>query len=198
MEVAKDINSQVPKPFDLMVTRKFLEEKCAPKTIGPTSVVLLQELERWNALVETMESSLADLQKALLGEIGMSSSLDELASALYNGFLPDIWRRLAPQTQKRLGAWMTHFQRRYEQYEAWARSGEDPLVMWLSGLHIPESFLTALVQTTCRRHKWPLDKSTLYTVVTKTIGNYVYKMHHNLKGTLLSSKITTIRKDIMG
>ena len=40
-------------------------------------------------------------------------------------------------------------------------------MMWLSGLHIPESYLTALVQTTCRAKKWPLDKSTLYTVVTK-------------------------------
>ena len=39
--------------------------------------------------------------------------------------------------------------------------------MWLSGLHIPESYLTALVQATCRKNGWPLDKSTLYTSVTK-------------------------------
>ena len=38
--------------------------------------------------------------------------------------------------------------------------------MWLSGLHIPESYLTALVQATCRKNGWPLDKSTLYTNVT--------------------------------
>jgi len=38
--------------------------------------------------------------------------------------------------------------------------------MWLSGLHIPESYLTALVQTTCRSKGWALDKSTLYTMVT--------------------------------
>ena len=39
--------------------------------------------------------------------------------------------------------------------------------MWLSGLHIPESYLTALVQATCRMNGWPLDKSTLYTSVTE-------------------------------
>ena len=39
--------------------------------------------------------------------------------------------------------------------------------MWLSGLHIPESYLTALVQATCRKNGWPLDKSTLYTSVTQ-------------------------------
>lgn len=43
----------------------------------------------------------------------------------------------------------------------------EPPVMWLSGLHIPESYLTALVQATCRKNGWPLDKSTLYTSVTQ-------------------------------
>jgi dynein heavy chain len=47
----------------------------------------------------------------------------------------------------------------------WVDDGE-PIVMWLSGLSIPETFLAAVVQTTCRRKKWPLDKSTLYTKVT--------------------------------
>jgi len=42
----------------------------------------------------------------------------------------------------------------------------EPYVMWLSGLHIPESYLTALVQATCRKNGWPLDHSTLYTQVT--------------------------------
>lgn len=34
------------------------------------------------------------------------------------------------------------------QYDDWTKQG-DPMCMWLSGLHIPESYLTALVQTTC-------------------------------------------------
>jgi len=42
----------------------------------------------------------------------------------------------------------------------------EPHVIWLSGLHVPESYLTALVQATCRKNGWPLDKSTLYTSVT--------------------------------
>ncbi|VEL41853.1 unnamed protein product [Protopolystoma xenopodis] len=42
----------------------------------------------------------------------------------------------------------------------------EPRVIWLSGLHIPESYLTALVQTVCRRQAWPLDKSALFTSIT--------------------------------
>jgi dynein heavy chain len=49
------------------------------------------------------------LKRALKGEIGMSQELDNLSNSLYNGFLPSIWARLAPQTEKKLGAWMEHF-----------------------------------------------------------------------------------------
>lgn len=41
------------------------------------------------------------------------------------------------------------------------------MVLWLSGLHIPETYLAALVQIACRRNNWPLDRSTLYTAVTE-------------------------------
>jgi dynein heavy chain len=98
----------------------------------------------------------------------MSSQLDELASALFNGQLPSMWRRLAPDTLKTLNNWMLHFEQRYQQYKAWVTSGE-PVVIWLSGLHIPESYLTALVQATCRDNGWALDRSTLYTAVTEFV-----------------------------
>lgn len=91
--------------------------------------------------------------------------MDELSNSLFNGFLPPRWARLAPQTLKSLVSWIEHFLRRYQQYKIWVEQ-EEPKVMWLSGLHIPESYLTVLVQTTCRSKGWALDKSTLYTMVT--------------------------------
>ena len=67
-------------------------------------------------------------------------------------------------TQKRLGSWVNHFIRRKNQYRGWLK--KEPAIMWLSGLHNPESYLTALVQDACRAKKWALDKSTLFTTVT--------------------------------
>lgn len=49
----------------------------------------------------------------------------------------------------------------------WQVHDGEPKIMWLSGLHIPESYLTALVQAACRKNGWPLDLSTLYTEVTQ-------------------------------
>ena len=72
----------------------------------------------------------------------MSQELDDLSGALFNGFLPIAWAKLAPQTEKKLGSWMEHFQKRVNQYKDWVEKGE-PFVMWLSGIHIPEYFLTA-------------------------------------------------------
>uniref|UniRef100_UPI00398F6830 dynein axonemal heavy chain 10 isoform X2 n=1 Tax=Pristiophorus japonicus TaxID=55135 RepID=UPI00398F6830 len=159
--VAKDIDNKLPALFDLDTIYKNFASQ-----ITPTTVVLLQELERFNLLVDRMARSLLELQKALAGEVGMSSELDEVTRALFNGHIPSIWRRLAPATLKSLGNWMIHFKRRFDQYNSWVDESE-PNVMWLSGLHIPESYLTALVQATCRKNSWPLDRSTLYTQVTQ-------------------------------
>lgn len=131
----------------------------------PTLIVLLQELDRFNLLVERMLTTLQLLRKALAGDIGMDSALDNVANSLFNGLIPMDWRKLAPDTCKSLSSWMVHLNHRAVQYRYWSSSGE-PLVMWLSGLHVPESFLTALVQIACRKNNWPLDRSTLFTIVT--------------------------------
>ncbi|XP_012518857.1 PREDICTED: dynein heavy chain 10, axonemal [Propithecus coquereli] len=160
-QVAKDIENKMPKVFDLDQVKKHLGAG-----ISPTSVVLLQELERFNRLVGRMTRSLAELQRALAGEVGMSSELDDVARSLLIGSIPSIWRKLAPDTLKSLGNWIVYFLRRFSQYTLWVTESE-PSVMWLSGLHVPESYLTALVQATCRKNGWPLDRSTLFTQVTK-------------------------------
>ncbi|MCO5597847.1 hypothetical protein L7F22_051931 [Adiantum nelumboides] len=156
--VAADLLKKVPAPFDLPKIKKEIG------TPTPVQVVLLQELERWNRLVICIEESLHKLQKALAGEIGMSKDLDELSTALFNGQLPALWRKLTPQTEKMLSPWVTWLLKRYIQYKDWVENGE-PKVMWLSGLHIPETYIAALVQSACRDCGWPLDKSTIYTKV---------------------------------
>ena len=127
--------------------------------------MLLQELERFNILLELMQQSLLDLQRALVGEIGMSQQLEELGNCIFNGFVPPMWLKIAPQSLKSLVNWIEHFERRHNQYREWIEIDE-PKVIWLSGLSIPESYLTALLQTTCRTRGWPLDKSLLYTEVS--------------------------------
>ncbi|VEL08204.1 unnamed protein product [Protopolystoma xenopodis] len=58
-------------------------------------------------------------------------------------------------------------------YDAGETSGNlttgksEPPIMWLSGLHHPRAYLTALIQKACRKNGWSLDKCTLHTSVTQ-------------------------------
>ncbi|KAH8871924.1 Dynein heavy chain 10, axonemal [Schistosoma japonicum] len=160
-QITHGLLTSLPQLFDREALRKKLGVN-----IPPITVVLLQELERFNLLIKRMDQTLRTLKRALNGEVGMSAELDNVARSLFNGQVPNVWQRLAPATKKSLGSWMIHFHDRHKQYIAWIENG-DPGVIWLSGLHIPESFLMALTQTTCRRNGWPLDKSALFTTVTQ-------------------------------
>lgn len=101
--VAADILAKMPKPFEVFRIKKQLM-----MSLTPTGVVLLQELDRYNALVELIERTLVLLRKAIAGEIGMDQMLDNVATSLFNGQLPAEWRKLAPATCKQLGGWMEH------------------------------------------------------------------------------------------
>jgi dynein heavy chain len=161
LEMAQQfLESKVPPKFDMLaINKKFSGGK------SPIEAVLTQELERYNMLNDTMRESLDDLISSLKGEIAMNAEIESVMLSLYNGLLPTSWRALAPETQKSLLNWLDHYKRRHDQYEDWLENGE-PKVMWLSGLHIPASYLKAIIQITCRKKGWPLDKVSTYTVVT--------------------------------
>uniref|UniRef100_A0A0X3Q3S3 Dynein heavy chain 10 n=1 Tax=Schistocephalus solidus TaxID=70667 RepID=A0A0X3Q3S3_SCHSO len=159
-DTANDILAALPEPYDRDLIKKKLESKRSP-----TTIVLFQELDIINRLIVHMGSSLHTLKQALAREVTMSPDLEDLSMSIYNGRLPPGWRKLAPASLKSLANWLVHFRDRIKQYNKWIEVGE-PKCMWLSGLHVPESYLTALVQTTCRKNQWPLDRSELTTSVT--------------------------------
>lgn len=114
--VANDILEKIPKEYEIWKVRRAFQ-----LNLTPTIVVLLQELERFNRLITMMKRTLEQLKKALAGEIGMDAVLDNVAISLFNGQLPNAWRKLAPATCKNLGGWMEHFEQRQEQYYNWVR-----------------------------------------------------------------------------
>lgn len=81
--VASDIQAKIPVPYDVLAFRKE-----AGIEISPTKVVLFQELERFNRLIVRIKETLKNLKRALKGEIGMNSDLDDISFSLFNGFLP--------------------------------------------------------------------------------------------------------------
>lgn len=59
-------------------------EKYPTEYTESMNTVLSQEVIRYNALLSRMKRMLAEVQKALVGEVVMSEELDTLAMALFN------------------------------------------------------------------------------------------------------------------
>lgn len=56
-----------------------------------------------------MKQSLIELEKALIGEIGFTSSIEILSNSLFNGEIPSLWKRYNPPTEKSLGSLILYF-----------------------------------------------------------------------------------------
>jgi len=168
-QIATDILENLPELFDTFAIRNAIGIHATP-----AQVVLMQELDRFNFLLKKMLETLKTLQKALLGEVGMSAELEDVLNSLFGAGLPPSWRKAGPATTMGLANWLAHFQRRYQQYYHWEKNGE-PKCMWLSGLHIPETYLAALVQQCCRTKGWALDRSALFTNTTSMVEERVIK-----------------------
>lgn len=120
-----------------------------------------------NLLLAEMKRSLAELDLGLKGDLTMSEPMERLMHSLANDAVPASWRNLAYPSLRPLGSWLLNLLARCQQLTEWTTDLGLPKVVWLSGLFNPQSFLTAVMQSTARRNDWPLDKTVVLTEVTK-------------------------------
>merc|ERR1719390_8629 len=90
-----------------------------------------------------------------------------LMDALYFEKIPPMWEKKSYPTLRALGPWVLDVLQRCSQLSDWTGDLAVPKCTWICGLFMPQSFLTAVMQTTARRNEWPLDKTVNQTEVTK-------------------------------
>ncbi|KAM8956224.1 dynein axonemal heavy chain 9 isoform 1-T1 [Lycaon pictus] len=133
----------------------------------PYIVVAFQECERMNILTREIQRSLRELDLGLKGELTMTSDMETLQNALYLDTVPESWTRRAYPSTAGLGTWFLDLLNRIKELEAWIGNFAMPSTVWLTGFFNPQSFLTAIMQSTARKNEWPLDKMALQCDVTK-------------------------------
>ncbi|NWI85262.1 DYH9 protein, partial [Pitta sordida] len=133
----------------------------------PYAVVALQECERMNILTREIRHSLLELELGLKGELTMTSDMENLLNSLFLDKVPESWVRRSYPSTASLGTWFANLLSRISELEAWTGDFSLPSTVWLGGFFNPQSILTAIMQTTARKNKWPLDKMTLQCDVTK-------------------------------
>jgi len=151
---------------DIQLDLDAIETGC--ESLGPYQNVLLQEAERMNKLMAEIVRSLTELNLGFKGDLTMTSSMEQLETALAGDFVPGQWVKLAYPSLRSLHPWLQDLQRRLAQLQEWAGNpGDLPLVVWLGGLFNPQSFLTAVMQVTAQANNLELDKLSIVTEVTK-------------------------------
>ena len=134
---------------------------------SPFVNVFLQEIDRLAILQGEIKRSLEELRLGLRGDLQMSERMEQLQQALAEDRVSASWESKAYPSKRPLGLWFVNFLDRYRQLSDWTVELGVPKCTWLSGLFNPQSFLTAVTQTTARKNDWPLDKMTTQTDVQK-------------------------------
>ncbi|XP_060520964.1 dynein axonemal heavy chain 6 [Cylas formicarius] len=146
------------------------------------TTVLMQEIDRYNNLLQLIHSSMDQLKKAIKGLIVMSESLEDVFKAFMNNQVPEMWSSRAYNSLKSLGSWIRDLILRLDFIGTWVRSGH-PTSYWISGFYFPQGFLTGTLQTHARKYKLPIDELRFEFIVKPVnLKQEDIKLAHDLQG----------------
>lgn len=155
MQMASEIVSKLPPAFDAETAQK----KYPVDYNESMNTVLIQEMQRFNKLLNEIRSSLIDVQRAVKGVIVMSPALDLQCNAMLLGKIPANWTKVSYPSLKPLPSYVTDFIERLSMLENWYTNGK-PSTFWLSGFFFTQAFLTGSVQNYARAKTIPIDLLT--------------------------------------
>ncbi|KAJ3249578.1 hypothetical protein HDU78_000105 [Chytriomyces hyalinus] len=157
----EEIMNSLPENFNVPELIARVEERT------PYISVAIQECDRMSMLTSEIRRSLKELELGLRGDLTITENMEVLMNAMFMNQIPASWEKLAFPSLSGLALWYADLLLRIKELENWVAEFQLPAVVWLSGLFNPQSFLTAVMQTTARKNEWPLDRMVLTVDVTK-------------------------------
>ena len=127
----------------------------------PLNSFLFQELQRLQAVIAKVRSTLTRLQCAIKGQVVMSDELQDALDKIPEAAVPRAWTFTAAGDEfswilPTLGLWFASLLSRDEQDRAWLDGGRRNCY-WMTGWFNPTGFLSAMKQEVASEHKWALD-----------------------------------------
>lgn len=116
LSLIADISKRVPEDLDYENTYKLVKHDMN----NPLNVVLLQEMQRYNVLLQSIRKSLSELEDGIKGIVLMSPELEEMFQFMYEGKVPKLWSK-AYYSLKPLGNWVRDLIQRIEFFNEWSK-----------------------------------------------------------------------------
>ncbi len=118
--------------------------------------VLIQELTCFNQLIQTIKTSISEIQRSLSGRSIISRELEYVFNSILMGKIPQLWLENSYPSLKPLGSYIADLSNRLEFFNKWLTDGA-PNVFWLSSFFSTQAFLTGIVQSYARSRQVPID-----------------------------------------
>jgi dynein heavy chain len=115
LSFAIDLEKRTPELIDYEATYNMVKID-----MNPFNVVLLQEIKRYNDLLDVMKKSLDEVQKAIKGIVVMTSDIEGTFSAIFEGKVPPKWSKTY-SSLKPLAAWIRDLSQRIEHFSEWSK-----------------------------------------------------------------------------
>lgn len=157
-QIAEELDSQLPiQILTNNASPTLFEEPEYSDQPNSLTVILFQEVERFNKLITAIHNSLKQVMKAIKGEVVMSIDIADVYRSLLDQQVPKSWKEISYPMLKPLMSWFKDLLARIEFLNMWIKKGE-PTVFWFPGFFFPQSFLTAVLQNHSRKHQLPIDR----------------------------------------
>ena len=153
-EVAASLLQRLPANFDI----EQAQLKFPINWAQSMNTVLVQELQRFNGLLDRIRTTCATLIKAIAGQVVMSDELEKMGNAVFYGRVPDIWKQKSYPSLKPLAGYFSDFLLRIEFLRRWFQGDMPPPVFWVSGFFFTQAFLTGVMQNFARKYTVPIDQ----------------------------------------